>query len=553
MKTTSKSWNRRKFLEFMGRTAAVGAVAGVGLPSLSALSGLSRAKAAKSAEGRLPFKSLKPQISDQVVLADGFMHEILIRFDDVINSKGERFGFNNDFINFVELNGKNDLLLWVNHEYTSHLLVSGLTEEDLKAGRKTKDQAIREQDTVGGSILRVKRGKDGRFAVVKNDPLNRRITGRTPIPMIVDRPIQGTKTAIGTISNCAGGKTPWGTFLTCEENYDGSYGEAHFAPDGTRTLTPSWADGWETYFPYPPEHYGWVVEVEPKTGAAKKLTGLGRFCHECATTVRAKSGMPVVYTGDDANDEFIYKFISKEKNSLERGTLYVADTVNGRWLPLDLEQDARLKKAFKDQTELLIRTREAARIVGATPQDRPEDVGIDPATGAVLVALTNNKKKGNFHGSLLKIEEKGGDYGSLDFKASTFLAGGTATGFSCPDNMAFDLKGNLWITSDISGSSIGKNEYTPFGNNGLFYVPLSGPEAGKVFQVASAPKEAELTGPCFSPDGRTLFLSVQHPGEESPSLDALTSHWPDGGSSKPTPAVIQISGPALDALIGAKA
>ncbi|MCB0415899.1 MAG: DUF839 domain-containing protein, partial [Bdellovibrionales bacterium] len=195
---------------------------------------------------------------------------------------------------------------------------------------------------------------------------------------------------------------------------------------------------------------------------------------------------------------------------------------------------------FKDQTEVLIRTREAARIVGGTPLDRPEDVERDPRTGSMYITLTNNKPKGNFHGSILKIEEENSDSGSMQFKASTFLVGGKDSGFSCPDNLVFDHHGDLWMASDIAGDAMGNKPYDAFGNNGLFYIPMSGPQAGEVMQVASAPKDAEFTGPCFSKDGKTLFLSVQHPGETSESIDKLTSHWPDGGSAIPKPSVIAI-------------
>jgi len=137
---------------------------------------------------------------------------------------------------------------------------------------------------------------------------------------------------------------------------------------------------------------------------------------------------------------------------------------------------------------------------------------------------------------------------ALRFDYDIFMAGGPETGFACPDNLAFDPAGNLWMTSDISGSRIGAGEYESFGNNGLFFIPMQGEQAGQVVQVASAPVDAELTGPSFSPDGKTLFLSVQHPGERSSAQRGLTSHWPDGGDTIPRPSVVTITGPALDAI-----
>ena len=206
----------------------------------------------------------------------------------------------------------------------------------------------------------------------------------------------------------------------------------------------------------------------------------------------------------------------------------------------------RLQQAFGSQTEMLVRTREAAKLAGATPQDRPEDIEIDPQTGAVFISLTKHKERP--FGSILKLEEQDNDPSAQEFAASTFLAGGRENGFACPDNLVFDPRGNLWMCTDIASYELNEPPYDPFRNNGLFYIPMSGIHAGSPMQVASAPPGAELTGPTFSPDGRTLFLSVQHPGENSHSTDALSSHWPDGGDALPRPGVICVSGPLLDQL-----
>jgi secreted PhoX family phosphatase len=286
-----------------------------------------------------------------------------------------------------------------------------------------------------------------------------------------------------------------------------------------------------------------VVEINPKTGEAKKLISIGRFAHEAATVRQGKDGRCVVYSGDDSNDQFIYKFISSQKNSLERGTLHVADTKNGKWIPL-VHSDPRLGKVFKDQTEILINCREAGALVGATPQDRPEDIEIDPITGDVLIACTNNKPQGRPHGKILKIREKNNDPFSLTFTSETFLEGGEKGGFASPDNLAFDPKGNLWFTTDMSGSDMHKGALQNFGNNGLFVVMREGALKGIPIQMASAPTDSEFTGPLFSPDGKTLFLSVQHPGELSKSKEDLTSHWPSGGI--PRSGVVTLQGPLLE-------
>ena len=207
-----------------------------------------------------------------------------------------------------------------------------------------------------------------------------------------------------------------------------------------------------------------------------------------------------------------------------------------------------MKKAFENQTEVLIRAREAAKLLGATELNRPEDIEIDPITGSVFVSLTNNKPKGDFHGSILKIEEENNEHDSLNFSASVYMAGGGENGFSCPDNLAFDLSGNLWMTTDMSGSVMNKEEwpYMAFKNNSLFVIPRIGKDAGKVIRVANAPRDAEFTGPWFSPDGKTLFLSVQHPGEQTIDLKNPTSLWPFDKDNIPKPSVVAITGDLIE-------
>ena len=521
------NWSRREFLRFMGRSAA----AGVTLPAVSCA----------ERGGVAGMAGIAPSREDEVVLADGLEYELLVSWGDPINGKGDRFGFNNDYTAFFPIDGNpHDGLLWVNHEE----VLSGYFLSPREPADKSRQDIDREMTEVGGSIIRIRMG-DGHWRLVPDDRYNRRIDATTRIPLSSAEPVAGVREAIGTLGNCAGGVTPWRTVLTCEENFHFFYGDVRFE-DGRRVHDKDTIIGWDRYLDYPPEHYGWVVEIDPFTGAGNKLTALGRFAHEGATVTLARDGRPVVYMGDDKTDEHIYKFVADEPGSLEQGVLYAADTDRGRWLPLSRDRDKRLEQAFRTQTELLIRTREAAKLAGATPQDRPEDIEIDPHSGAVLVALTKHPLRP--YGSLLKLVEKDNDPAAQEFAASAFLAGGRKNGFACPDNLVFDARGNLWMCTDISSDNLYKPPYTSFKNNGLFHIPMSGAHAGIPVQVASAPPGAELTGPTFSPDGRTLFLSVQHPGENSGSADALSSHWPDGGSALPRPGVICISGPLLDEL-----
>jgi len=547
-------YSRRKFISFIGKSSLGTLVMPQFLISCSTNSTPSREFTKTSIERLNELKSLlleglAPSNKDDLLLTSGLNYHTIIKWGDKINNT-DTFGFNNDFTCFIPFDDNNpkDGLLWVNHEYINPLFVSEFNFKESKSSKlqKTKDQVDKEMYNVGGSILRIKE-EDGQWKVVQNDPHNRRITAKTPMQFNWDSPIKGQAIAMGTNSNCSGGITPWKTFITCEENYDSCFGETVYDENNVATHKPSYY-GWEKFYKYPPEHYGWVVEVNPKDGTAQKHIALGRFAHECCTLYELKDKRVVAYTGDDKNSEHLYKFISSKPSSLKEGTLYVADTINGKWLALDWENQPILNNKFKDQTEVLVRAREAAKLLGATELNRPEDIEIDPITGNVFVSLTNNKKKGDFHGSILKIEETNGAYDALSFKASTYKAGGETNGFSCPDNLAFDLSGNLWITSDMSGNAMNREDqpYMPFKNNSLFVIPRLGREAGKVIRIASAPKDAELTGPWFSPDGKTLFLSVQHPGEQTKDLNKPTSKWPFDKDNMPKPAVVAITGDLIE-------
>ena len=547
-------YNRRKFISFLGK-AGLGAVI---MPQFlihcgnttTPTKGFTTITKERLEElKRLVLEGLLPSEKDDLLVANGLDYHTIIKWGDKI-SDTDTFGFNNDFTCFIPFDDTNpkDGLLWVNHEYVNPLFVSDFNpnKHAVPSKHRTIEQVDKEMYNVGGSIVRI-REENGIWKIVKNDPYNRRITAKTPMKLNWDTPIKGKTTVIGTHSNCSGGITPWKTFLTCEENYDNFFGETEYDQNNIASHRPS-TEGWENFYKYPPEHYGWVVEVNPTDGTAQKHIALGRFAHECCTVYELADRRVVAYSGDDKNNEHLYKFISSKPSSLKEGTLYVADTIQGKWMALDWENQPILQSKFKDQTEVLIRAREASKLLGATALNRPEDIEIDPITGNIFVSLTNNKSKNDFHGSILKIEETNGAFDALTFKASTYIAGGEKNGFSCPDNLAFDLSGNLWITSDISGSDMNRegNPYLPFKNNSLFVIPRYGEDSGKVIRVASAPKDAELTGPWFSPDGKTLFLSVQHPGEQTQDKNNPTSTWPFDNEGIPKPAVVAITGDLIE-------
>jgi hypothetical protein len=469
-----------------------------------------------------------------VILTSELQYKIIKKWEDQINLKGEKFGFNSDYNLFLPFkNNSKEAILWNNHEYTNSLFVNGYLEP-----YKNKEDAYLALEQMGGSILHIQKNINGQWEHKLDSPYNKRLTGNTLIPFNQNIEVLGSSYSYGTVQNCAGGKTPWGNILSCEENYQNIFGERKFLEKKIKTNSY----GVQQFFPErPPEHYGWVVEIEPLTGKAKKHVLLGRFAHEGATTIKSKNKV-VVYMGDDKANEHIYKFVSESDQNFDAGTLYVANLKMKKWLPLDIKKDKRLRSTFKNQVEMLIHTRLASKLVEATPLDRPEDIEIHPVTKEVFVSLTKNKLRGNPYGSILKIKPENGDHTSLKFSYEFFLMGGPKTGFACPDNLLFDKSGNLYMATDISGGSIGKGKYKSFKNNGLFVIPTMGKNAGKPIQIASAPVDSEFTGPCFDEDESTMFLSVQHPGERTRDLKNPTSNWPYGNNETPRSAVIAITG-----------
>lgn len=488
------------------------------------------------------FKPLPYSAKDELSLADGFTWYSLVRAGDVINDKGDRAGDCCDYLHFIQGSKPDQAFLWINHEY---LLDNVLYEKFLKPDEKSKEQVDAEMKLVGGSYVELKknRASDGSFRwTLKNDSkLAFRLDANSPIEMVGPA---GGRTALGTLANCSGGYTPWGTILTAEENFD-VYFKQH---EGTFRGYY----GWGKYYPRSEEDYGWVVEVNPITQKARKLTSLGRFAHESATLTNSKDGRVVVYSGDDAKGQCLYKFISKGKISgdpqkdadlLLEGQLYVANLSKGEWVLLSPENPVLAKEEkFKSLANILVNTREAAKLAGGTKLNRPEDIKIDPLTGDVYFVLTNNSDAGDLHGSINILRENAQDSASLKFEYETFLVGGLRNGISCPDNLTFGPSNTLWACTDMSASVMGKGAFAAFARNSMHRLELD--SSGSVFvrHFVQAPRDAELTGPTFLPDGSGLIVSVQHPGEGSFEKEGvgLTSHWPDGGLAKPVSTVICI-------------
>lgn len=393
----------------------------------------------------------------------------------------------------------------------------------------------------------------------------------------------------GMLNNCAGGWTPWGTILTGEENFQQYFANLDTVEDpdvraaheryGLNEASSSrlWEDFHDRFDlakePNEPFRFGWVVEIDPYDPEMKpkKRTMLGRVKHEGATSAVAPGGQVAFYTGDDERFDYAYKFVTagsydpdnREANTdlLDEGTLYVAkfhDDGSGEWLPL-VYGEGLLTEAFgfANQGEVLAKARLAADAVGATKMDRPEDFETNPVTGKVYLSCTNNSRRtldeidmanprpNNFAGHIIEFTEEGGDHAATRFTWEIFILagdpedGGTWYGghegvspLAAPDNLTFDLDGNIWISTDGIGNSME-------GNDGLFMAPTEGEERGLTRQFFSTVPGAECSGPIFNTDNTALWVSVQHPGQDG-TLEEPVSTWPDG-TTPPRPTVVLIT------------
>ncbi|MEV6660845.1 PhoX family protein [Nocardia fluminea] len=575
------------------------------------------------------FTAVAPNKEDAVVVPEGYEQSVLIRWGDAViegapafdfdkqtpAAAAQQFGYNCDFAGLLPIEGQADkYLLVVSHEYsTEPMMFRGYNKN-----APTSEQFDIALASHGLSVVEV-HGQSGSGKLTPAfGKYNRRITATTEFE--VKGPAAGSallKTkadptgtkVLGTLNNCSGGVTPWGTVLSGEENFNQYFGNAASVtePAAAARLKRYGIEGaaserkWETFDPRfdvaaePNEvnRFGYVVEVNPwdASSAPVKHTSLGRFKHEAATIHVTGDGGVVAYSGDDERFDYMYKFVSTKKvqsgvgasamrhnmTILDEGTLYVAKltgdhageidgsgkvptggfTGKGQWIPL-LETGADGKgKSLVDgmsAEEVAVFTRQAGDKVGATKMDRPEDFETNPKTGKVYVALTNNSNRGaegkagvdeanprklNKNGQVLELTD---NHTGTDFTWTLLLVCGDPTtadtyfsGFdktevspiSCPDNLAFDPYGNLWISTD--GNALKSND-------GLFSVVLDGPNRGETKQFLTVPRGAETCGPIITE--KQVLVCVQHPGEsDDATTDKPLSNWPDGGTTQPRPSV----------------
>jgi len=559
-----------------------------------------------AATSRLAFKQVAANTLDTVTVPDGYSWHIVARwgdamwsdsvaFDDQTRGTGasqERsFGDNNDGMALFTDGTRN--ILAVNNEYTNLEIIHGNRASN---GPETEDDVRKSKAAHGVSVVEIEQ-KDGQWGIVVDSTYNRRITADTP--MEITGPARGhdlLKTAadpsgthsLGTMNNCGNGRTPWGTYLTCEENFNGYFAssDANYAPSAALKRygvgNEDWGYGWSKYDerfdisknPNEPNRLGYIVEIDPMdpTSTPKKRTALGRIKHENADVVLAADGRVVVYMGDDERGEYLYKFVSDGKYSaggnnadlLDAGTIYVAkfnDDGKGEWVAL-----TPATTGMASQAEICIHTRMAASAVGATTMDRPEWVASNPTRVEGYCALTNNKNRGvkpnaggdatpvngpnprekNLFGQVVRWRPADGDHAADSFDWDLFVTAGNPavhTGpeagspnvnadnmFNSPDGLGFDTTGLLWIQTD--GNYKNKDGFAGQGNNQML---VGDPDTGEIKRFLVGPKECEITGITWSADRKTLFVGIQHPGEKG------GSHFPGGGSSVPRSVVIGIT------------
>jgi len=553
-------------------------------------------------------------------------------------------------------------LVAINHENITqvYLHAAAPTPAPRPAG-----EALKEINAHGVAVFEVRR-EGSQWAVVTGSPYNRRVTPNTWTR--IEGPAAGHPSlrtlnsasgtmSRGTINNCASGPTPWGTYVTCEENWAGYF----YRPPATdnvvrgaaskavQSLTrygvtsTSGSYSWRTAvaadpgdwtfrrwdatqtgtsldgsddFRNEPNTFGYVVEIDPYNPATLpvKRTALGRFGHENAAYAVPVAGKPLAfYLGDDSRGEYLYKFVSDAPWSpadvgtgiaagdkyLNAGRLYAAKfnaDGSGEWLPLSLANPAVAASpfGFTEEAEICIHTRLAADAAGATKMDRPEWVAINPGNGDVYLTLTNNNNAsrpvdgvdaanprsygsgGNANGHIIRFRENAGEPGATTFNwdiylfgapfdadaASVNVSGLTADNdFSSPDGIWFDTQGVCWIQTDDGAytgttncmmlaaipGAVGDGAQRDLTSTVGAASKTVSTRVGKVATGATlrrflvGPAGCEITGITATPDMKTLFVNIQHPGELG-NLATLQSSWPAlDGSSRPRSATVVIT------------
>lgn len=602
----------------------------------------------------LGFTAVPTSESDEIVVPEGYSYQVILPWGtpitgdypafDVANTgteQGMQMGSHHDGMHFFPIDGQEPFdgnsdegLLVMNHEYVEprfmhldHIGVSlGSGAVVMRGdGTRDRDQALKELNAHGVSVVHVKRRADSRWELVQSD-YNRRITGLTP--MELHGPVRGSnlvKTKYspeghatrGTLNNCAMGVTPWNTYMAAEENWAGYFGNRDnplprehqrygiraqdsryrwaLANGGGEEFTrfdatSTGASATEDYR-NEPNCFGWMVEIDPfdPHSVPKKRTSLGRFGHEGVVFGPAVDGQPVVcYSGDDSTNEFIYKFVSEQPyvagstdgSILDTGILYVAkfnDNGTGEWLPLVHGQNGLdASNGFADQADVLVNTRLAAGIMGGTPMDRPEWGAVDPNNGDVYFTLTNNSgrsteiganpRTNNLHGHIIRWQEANGEHASTTFEWDIFLFGGddgdsgqanlegripgeapdgsqdvTLTAdnlLSSPDGLWIDRDSRVWIQTDIGEGSQNTGVFEIFGNNAML---CADPVTGELRRFLTGPIGQEITGVITTPDQKTMFINVQHPGATTTPAEwaadrrFVRSTWPDRNPGRMPP------------------